>query len=327
MQNRFISLNNELGDKSEQLHPRSPINVDSTQHNVDKHHNLNLKNSFVSLDDNEGEENHLRSVIDVDTIQSTSDHHINNSTTVGDRVEANPTRESIGNTVNSTTVGDQIEANQTREPIRNRVRTRESEQDIVIIGDSIIKHISPTKLSKRKVHKFAYIGKTASDINNELSTINIHSTPSHVIVHVGTNNIPLQSADECTKDIEKLIAGVKKRFPNSKIGISGITMRQDVDLASKISKVNEKIKSITPKYDVTFIDNSSLDKTSLNGSKLHLNAKGSAILASHFISFIKGGQSLRHSPRRSRRDFQMDSMNQLQELLKLISCMNRLTTR
>ena len=92
--------------------------------------------------------------------------------------------------------------------------------------------------------------------------------------------------------------------------------------------VNEKIKSIiTPKYDVTFIDNSSLDKTSLNGSKLHLNAKGSAILASHFISFIKGGQSLRHSPRRSRRDFQMDTMNQLQELLKLISCMNRLTTR
>ena len=327
MQNRFISLNDELGDKSEQLNPRSPINVDSAHHNVDKHHNLNLQNSFVSIDDNEGEENHLRSVIDVDIIQSTSDHHINSSTTVGDRVEANPTRESIGNTVNSTTVGDQVEANQTREPIRNRVRTRESEQDIVIIGDSIIKHISPTKLSKRKVHKFAYPGKTASDINNELSTINIHSTPSHVIVHVGTNNIPLQSADECTKDIEKLIAGVKQRFPNSKIGISGITMRQDVDLASKIFKVNEKIKSITPKYDVTFIDNSSLDKTSLNGSKLHLNAKGSAILASHFISFIKGGQSLRHSPKRSRRDFQMDTMNQLQELLKLISCMNRLTTR
>ena len=68
MQNRFISLNDELGDKSEQLHP---INVDSAQHNVDKHHNLNLQNSFVSIDDNEGEENHLRSVIDIDTIQST----------------------------------------------------------------------------------------------------------------------------------------------------------------------------------------------------------------------------------------------------------------
>ena len=181
------------------------------------------------------------------------------------------------------------------------------------------------KLFKRKVHKFTYPGKIASDISNELSTINIHSTPSHVILHAGTNNIPLQSADECTNDIEKLIAGMKQRFPNSKIGISGVTMRQDVDSASKI--VNEKIKSIRPKYVVTFIDNSSLDKTSLNVSKLHLSAKGLAILAIHFISFIKGGQSLRHSPRRLRRNFQMDTMNQLQELLKLISCMNRLPTR
>ena len=82
MQNRFISLNDELGDKSEQLHPRSPINVDSAQHNVDKYHNLNLQTSFVSIDDNEGEENHLRNVIDVDTVQSTSDRHINNSTTI-----------------------------------------------------------------------------------------------------------------------------------------------------------------------------------------------------------------------------------------------------
>ena len=102
-----------------------------------------------------------------------------------------------------------------------------------------------------------------------------------------------------------------------------------MDLASKINKVNEKIKSITPKHDVIFIDNSSLDKTSLNTSiKLHLNAKGSAILATHFISFIKRGQLLRHSPKRSRQDFQIDTMNQLQqELLKLISRMNRLPTR
>ena len=67
LQNKFASLNDELGYKSEQLHPRSVINVDFAQHNVD---NLNLQNSFVSIDDNEGEENHPRSVINVDTLQS-----------------------------------------------------------------------------------------------------------------------------------------------------------------------------------------------------------------------------------------------------------------
>ena len=108
--------------------------MDSAQHNVDKHHNLNLQSSFVSIDDNEGEENHPRSVIEVDAIQSTSDRH-----------NVNPH--------NNTTDGDRLGSNQTRESIRNTVRSQESEQVIVIIEDSIIKHISPTKLSKRKVHK------------------------------------------------------------------------------------------------------------------------------------------------------------------------------
>ena len=55
--------------------------------------------------------------------------------------------------------------------------SQESKQGIVIIGDSIVKHINPTKLSKKKVHKFTYPGKTASGINNELSSINIDTTP------------------------------------------------------------------------------------------------------------------------------------------------------
>ena len=269
----------------------------------------NVLNSSVTIVDHDGEENHPRSASNDDFTHSTSDHH--------HRV----------NHQNSTSVEDRSKANATRESTHNTVRSQESKQDIVIIGDSIIKHINPTKLSKRKVHKFTYPGKTASDRNNELSLINIHSMPSHVIVHAGTSNIPLQSADQCTNDIEKLIAGVKQILPNSKIGISSITMRQHIESASKINEVNEKIKTITPKHEVKFIDNSSLDKTSLNVSKLHLNAKGSAILATHFIGFIKGGQSPTYSLRSSRQDFQMGTMNQLQELLKLILRMNRLPTR
>ena len=96
------------------------------------------------------------------------------------------------------------------------------------------------------------------------------------------------------------------------------TMRQDIKSASKINEVNEKIKTITPKYDVKFIDDSSMDNTSLNVSKLHLNAEGSVNLATHFISFIKGGQSSTHS---SRQDFQTEA-TKLWELQKLISRIN-----
>jgi hypothetical protein len=43
--------------------------------------------------------------------------------------------------------------------------------EIVLTGDSIIKHIDPKKLAKRKVSKYTYPGKSAEDIEAELRTI------------------------------------------------------------------------------------------------------------------------------------------------------------
>ncbi|CAB4039519.1 Hypothetical predicted protein [Paramuricea clavata] len=80
---------------------------------------------------------------------------------------------------------------------------RVPKKGIALIGDSIIKNISPVKLSKRKVYKFTY---------------------------PGTNDVPVESIDEYVGNMEKLITTAKQKFPNSKIGISGLTLRQDSDL-------------------------------------------------------------------------------------------------
>ena len=88
------------------------------------------------------------------------------------------------------------------------------------------------------MNKFTYPGKTAADINKELSTINTHSCIVHVM---GINYIPLQSANNALRTLKSsLLHGVKQRSE-----YLAITMRQDMDSASKISKVNENIKSIT----------------------------------------------------------------------------------
>ena len=124
-----------------------------------------------------GEENHLRCVIDVNTIQSTSNHHKVNH--------------------NSSTVGHRVEANQTRKPKRNTGVSKESEQSVVIIGYSILLSTSARRNSLKEkcinLHILS-LENSIRYINDELGTINIHSTPSHV---------------------------------NSKIKISAITMRQD----------------------------------------------------------------------------------------------------
>ena len=144
--------------------------------------------------------------------------------------------------------------------------------ETVIIGDSIVKHIDPRKLTRKKVHKFTYPGKTIENIEKELNHINIQSPPSHVIVDAGTNNILTDSTED------------KDKFPDSKVGFSGITTRQGIDVAVNIEVVDKKLKEISVEHNVSFINNSSIDSSSLNGSNLHLDGKGSAFLATHFRS-------------------------------------------
>ena len=191
---------------------------------------------------------------------------------------------------------------------------------MLAIGDSIIKNIQPRKLSRNKVHKYTFPGKTADEIEKEINFNSLKAIPSHVIVHAGTNNLPLESATECAQKIEKLAAKVKSQFPYSKIGLSGLTTRQDVAMSEKIDEVNKELQHICMKLDVSFINNTTIDDTCLNGSKLHLNAKGSAILAVHFIKFLKGG-SASTSPSKRRQnyeDFQRSAIQKLGELLKII---------
>ena len=85
------------------------------------------------------------------------------------------------------------------------------------------------------------------------------------------------------KKIESLVLKTKSKFPDSKIGISGITMRQDIEVGQNIKQVNKKLKDLSKNHNVSFIDNSSINNTCLNGGKLHLNPKGSAFLATNFI--------------------------------------------
>ncbi len=199
--------------------------------------------------------------------------------------------------------------------------THEIGSDIVIIGDSIIKNIQPRKLTRnKKVHKYTFPGKTADEIEKEINFDNLKTIPSHIIIHVGTNNLPLETATECVQKIEKLATKVKAQFPYSKIGLSGITVRHDIVMSEKITKVNEEIGQICTKLNASFIDNSTIDHSCLNGSKLHLNAKGSAILAVHLIKFLKGGKASTSTlPKKQRyEDFQRSAIQKLGELLKMI---------
>ncbi|CAB4005997.1 Hypothetical predicted protein [Paramuricea clavata] len=114
-----------------------------------------------------------------------------------------------------------------------KIESHDISSDVIIIGDSIVKSIQPRKLTRKKVHKYTFPGKTADEIEKEISFDNLKSIPSHVIIHVGTNNLPLESATECAQKIEKLAKKTKTQFPYSKIGLSGLTGRQCISLTTE----------------------------------------------------------------------------------------------
>ena len=86
------------------------------------------------------------------------------------------------------------------------------EQSIVLIGDSVIKDIIPEKMSARKVQKFCHPGKTANEIPSDIQTINIRDSPSYVIIHAGTNNLPEQPSSACLEHLEKFRFNSKKQI-------------------------------------------------------------------------------------------------------------------
>ena len=189
---------------------------------------------------------------------------------------------------------------------------------VILIGDSIIKHIDPKKLSRKTVYKYTYPDKTCEEINKAVGDMHTKLDPSHVIVHCGTNNLVIDSADVCVTKIKDLAENIQSKFPNAKLGISGLTYREDVKINHIRLDVNEKLMKLCSDNNFAYIDNTAIDKTCLNGSKLHLNNKGSTLLAVRFIKFLRPQSGSNRHDRSGHQGFQMALLKQLGGMLMMM---------
>ena len=72
---------------------------------------------------------------------------------------------------------------------------------------------------------------------------------------------------------------------------------------------------------MSFIDNSSLDGTYLNGSNIHLNTKGSTILTTKFIKYLRSNKPPMSS--RNDKNFRMSTVHQLEDLPRMVGVFSR----
>ena len=173
-----------------------------------------------------------------------------------------------------------------RDPQEKENRIKNSRRHILIIGDSMVKHINGLGISKNdQVQVKTYPGATTDDIMDYIKPT-IRQKPDIVIVHSGTNDL--------TKDVNtinrvcKVVAAVKEIDTEGKIklGFSGIVARGDINKGEDIVSTNNRLEKYCKGNEFFFINNSNIGASCLNKSKLHLNRKGTSYVANNFRNHI-----------------------------------------
>ena len=107
-----------------------------------------------------------------------------------------------------------------------------------------------------------------------------------MVIHSGTND--LTDKVNTLQKIRKVINAIKENDVNNEIEIvlSSVIHRDDQDLEDEINKLNKKRENLCKGKGMRFIDNSNIKSSSLNGSKLHLNKSGTALLTKKFAKIV-----------------------------------------
>ena len=160
------------------------------------------------------------------------------------------------------------------------------QKKIFIVGDSMIKNITGTGISRTNTVKMRpHPGATTIDINDYIKP-ELRQNPDVVIIHSGTNDLP--NNVNTVKKIKKLIKEIEEYHQENtpQIAISSIINRYDQDYSEEIENINDKLKRLCVSKGIFFIDNNNIDRSCLNRGKLHLNKRGSSYLANNFKKFV-----------------------------------------
>ena len=158
--------------------------------------------------------------------------------------------------------------------------------DILVIGDSMIKHLQPGRLSrKRRVICRTMRGAKIEDVAQRAKEIASKHSVSDVIIHVGTNN----TSDDPETIAAKITSLCDTLQPTS-VTISSIIHRkyQSLPERKKVDDANELLKSITTRKHWGFIDNRNINTDHLMTDGIHVNSVGVRLLAKNIITHIAG---------------------------------------
>ena len=162
-----------------------------------------------------------------------------------------------------------------------------SKKEIIIVGDSMIKHVNGREVSRDNSVKIrCHPGATTDDIIDYVRPT-VRKKPDMIIIHTGTNDI--QNKVNTLQKVRKVITTIKEIDVNKEIQIafSSVIHRDDQDLEEEIKEFNRKLENLCKGKGIKFIHNFNIDGSCLNRSKSHLHKKGIALLVKKFSQALK----------------------------------------
>ena len=241
---------------------------------------LQQENSFLKTEMNQKQKT-IDKLLDLNYFHSKDKYKVNDGNKSDKRNDeivqhqrANPSS-SIDDNIRQNHISGKPENNNNKNK-----RNIESKTKTMVVGDSMVKYLRGEDLSSKKniVKIIAHPGSTTDDMLDYIKPV-VRKKPDTLIFHTGTND--LTNGVNTMKKVRKLVKVVREidESEEIKIGFSSVIYRQDKEVDDERKEVNSKLKKYCEGKGFVFIENANIDGTGLNNSKLHLNKKGTNILA------------------------------------------------
>ena len=183
------------------------------------------------------------------------------------------------NYINERTNSDSVIRIQTNEHINNQWPMN----TILIASDSIMNNTDEKRLSKSvNVKVRAFARSTINDMYSYLEPL-LRKEPSHILLHVGTNDSGVKSSEEIVSELLQLKSHVKGILPNCTIYILLPTLRTDNPYAARtICQLSTMLKEL----NIQIMNNDNITAEQLGKKGVQLNSWGISKLAMNINSLI-----------------------------------------
>ena len=181
--------------------------------------------------------------------------------------------------------------NPNNEHIRNirNDSNNNTRKEITVTSDSMVKFLRSDEMSSvnNAVSVMKHPGSTTGDMVDYVRPVT-RKKPDVIIMHVGTND--LTKGVNTMSKVRKIVSAIQEvdSTRNIQLGFSSIVQRADKDYSKEIKDISTRLKSYCLGKGLIFVDNSNIDESCLNNSKLHLSKKGMQLLSQNILRSLGG---------------------------------------